>query len=401
MRKCEERESEREDRLQHRDLGPERAALLHRTADKNEKKNPKEAEPAPRTSGGQVSAEEPEKIIKAGYRPKPTVTVQPTVVETECESGTSQQTEEIKPKRGRKPKNAPRTSGGRVSAEEPEKITGAGDSPNPAMTVQPAGADTGCEPGTRQRPGEEIKPKRGWKPKTEPTTTEKSPVKAQTSGGAAGGKRAREEPREEDGKPKRARKPPTSSQKSPRTSGGRVSAEEPEKITGAGDSPKPAMTVQPAGADTGCEPGTRQRPGEEIKPKRGRKPKTEPTTTEKSPVKAQTSGGAAGGKRARKEPREEDEKPKTANKNNFVNENRNNLIKLITQVDPVLDDLLEEGFLTREQYDSIWRKGSSQERMRLLLNSADHEDNDKFLPVLEKHYPTVIKTLKKKFYLEK
>ncbi|XP_073403550.1 uncharacterized protein [Dendrobates tinctorius] len=356
---------------------------------KNEKKNPKEAEPAPRTSGGRVSAEEPEKIIKAGYRPKMTVPVQPTGADTECEPGTSQQTEEIKPKRGRKPKTAPRTSGGRVSAEEPENITGAGDSPKPAMTIQTTGTDTGCESGTQ--PGEEIKPKRGRKPKTEPKTMEKTPMKEQTSGGAEGGKRAREEAREEDEKPKRA---------TPRTSGGRVSAEELEKITGAGESPKPAVTVQPKGAYTECEPGTSQQT-EEIKPKRGRKPKTEPKTTEKSPVKAQTSGGAAGGKRARKEPREEDEKPKTANKNNFVNENRNNLIKLITQVDPVLDDLLEEGLLTQEQYDSIWKKGSSQERMRLLLDSVDHDENDKFLPILEKHYPSVIKTLKKKFNLEK
>ncbi|XP_073504916.1 uncharacterized protein [Phyllobates terribilis] len=355
--------------------------------DKNEKKNPKEAEPASRTSGGQVSAEKPEKIITAGYRPKPTLTVQPTGADTERESGTSQQAEEIKPKRGRKPKNVL-------------------DSPKPTVTVQPTGADAGCEPGTSQEPDEEIKPKRGRKPKNESKTTEKSPVKSEISGGAAGGKRAIEEPREEDEKPKRARKSPTSSQRcmertAPRTSGGRVSAEEPKKITGARPSPKSTVTVQPTRADTGSKPGTSQQPSEEVKPKRGRKPKNEPKTTEKSPVKAETSGGAAGGKRARKEPREEDGKPNTANKNNFVNENRNNLIKLITQVDPVLDDLLEEGLLTQEQYDSIWKKGSSQERMRLILNSVDHEDNNEFLPILEKHYPTVIKTLKKKSNLEK
>ncbi|KAM4025843.1 uncharacterized protein ACNLHF_026267 isoform 2-T2 [Anomaloglossus baeobatrachus] len=295
---------------------------------------------------------------------------------------------------------APRTSGGQVNAKEPEKIVRAGNRPQTTASAQPTGGDTECEPGTSQQPAEEIKPRRGRKPKNEPKITEKSPVKAQTSNGAAGGKRAREEPSEDEEKPKRARKPPASSDRSPRMGGGRVSAEEPKKIAGAEYSPKTSAAAKPTRADTECDPGTSQQPAEEIKPRRGRKPKTETKAIEKSPVKAQPSGGAAGGKRARKEPSEDEEKPKPANKNNFVNENRNNLIKLITQVDPVLDHLLQEKLLTREQYDNIRKKSSSQERMRQLLTCVDHEQNDQFLPILEKHYPTVIKNLKKKANLE-
>ncbi|KAM4023808.1 uncharacterized protein ACNLHF_024745 [Anomaloglossus baeobatrachus] len=166
---------------------------------------------------------------------------------------------------------------------------------------------------------------------------------------------------------------------------------------------KPTVTVQPMGANTGCEPGTSQQPGKQPKPKRGRKLKSDTKTTEISAVKAETSGGAVGGKRARKESGEKEEKPKrarkqsTSDKKHIVNEKRSKLINSVTHVDPVLDDLLEEELLTQEQYGIIRKKGTSQDKMRELYDyviSWGPKDNNRFFSILKKHNPVVIKNLK-------
>ncbi|XP_073403551.1 uncharacterized protein [Dendrobates tinctorius] len=250
---------------------------------------------------------------------------------------------------------------------------------------------------TSQQPGEQPKPKRRRKPKSETKATQKSAVKAETSGGAAGRKRATKEPRE---KPKRAKKSKTSAS---RMSGGLVRRADQKQKVKVQKISKPTVTVKPMGAHTGCNPGKSQQPGEQPKHKRRRKPKSETKATQKSEVNAETSGGATGGKRATKEPREEDEKPKrtkkskTSDKKHLVTENRNKLINNITHVDPVLDDLLEKRLLTNEQYDIIRKKETSQEKMRELygyVRSWGPRDNDTFLSILRDHNPVVIKNLK-------
>ncbi|KAM3917784.1 uncharacterized protein RB166_016708 isoform 2-T3 [Leptodactylus fuscus] len=144
--------------------------------------------------------------------------------------------------------------------------------------------------------------------------------------------------------------------------------------------------------------GKSQGPGEDIKPKRGRKPKTESKTTEKSPVNMQTRG------RGHKRENDEEEnitakrtrKQPLSDKKHFVIENRKKLINSITQVDPVLDDLLDKELLTQEQYDIIWKKSTSQDKMRELysyVRSWGPKDKDTFRLILKKHDPMVIKNL--------
>ncbi|XP_069591622.1 uncharacterized protein [Ranitomeya imitator] len=202
---------------------------------------------------------------------------------------------------------------------------------------------------------------------------------------------------------KNVMKRPKKSEAASGTSGGLVSGADQKQNVKVGKISKPTVTVKPMEAHTGCEPGTSQQPGEQPKPKRRRKPKSEAKATEQSAVKAETSGGAAGGKRATEELREEDEKPKrarkskTSDKKHFVIENRNKLISNITDVDSVLDDLLDEGLLTEEQYDIIRKKDTSQEKMRELygyVRSWGPGDNDAFLSILQKNNPVVIKNLK-------
>ncbi|CAN2390478.1 LRR and PYD domains-containing protein 1-like, partial [Pristimantis euphronides] len=89
----------------------------------------------------------------------------------------------------------------------------------------------------------------------------------------------------------------------------------------------------------------------------------------------------------------------SAEKKHFFIENRNNLIKLMTNVDPILDDLLEKKLLVQEQYDLVRKKVTSQDQMRGLFDyvrSWGHKDNDKFLGILRKHNRNVIKNLMEK-----
>ncbi|XP_040296108.1 uncharacterized protein LOC121007900 [Bufo bufo] len=151
----------------------------------------------------------------------------------------------------------------------------------------------------------------------------------------------------------------------------------------------------------GCPSGKSQQPCEVIKSKRGRKPKSESKTT-KSTVKAETSGGAVNRKRVEEEQRGDDVKPKRrlrqkTDEEHFVKQNRTNLITLITDVEPVLDDLMQKELLTQEQYDVIVKKETSQAKMRELYRYVsswlDLEEKDMLLEILEKHNPVVIKNL--------
>ncbi|XP_044158980.1 uncharacterized protein LOC122944600 isoform X2 [Bufo gargarizans] len=128
----------------------------------------------------------------------------------------------------------------------------------------------------------------------------------------------------------------------------------------------------------------------------------EESKTTKSTVKVETSGGAANRKRVKEEQRGNDVKPKRrrgqkTDEEHFVNQNRTNLIKLITDVEPVLDDLMEKELLTQEQYDVIGKKETSQAKMRELYRYVRSWQNLKvkntLLEILKKHNPVVIKNL--------
>ncbi|XP_069838391.1 baculoviral IAP repeat-containing protein 2-like [Dendropsophus ebraccatus] len=187
---------------------------------------------------------------------------------------------------------------------------------------------------------------------------------------------------------KKKKKSPGEVKAAPRTGGEKVNVVDQKPNTEAEETSKPSTSHQPA---------------EDIKPK------IESDSMEKSPVKAQTIGGAAGHKRKSKEQSGEDGKPKitrkqstsgkAADKKHFITENRTNLIKLMTHVEPVLDDLLEEKLLTQEQYDIIRRKNTNQDKMRELFDyvkSWGPKDNTKFQRILKKHNPVPIKNLLEK-----
>lgn len=86
----------------------------------------------------------------------------------------------------------------------------------------------------------------------------------------------------------------------------------------------------------------------------------------------------------------------TSDKKHFVTENRKDLIKLITPLDPVLDDLLDEEILTQEHYDIVRKKDTNQDRMRELfgfVTSWGPKEMNKFQKILKKHNPVPIKNL--------
>ncbi|XP_075034985.1 uncharacterized protein LOC142097223 [Mixophyes fleayi] len=82
--------------------------------------------------------------------------------------------------------------------------------------------------------------------------------------------------------------------------------------------------------------------------------------------------------------------------NHFVDIHRPHLIRMISMVDPVLDDLLDQGLLTDEQNDTVLSKPTSQEKMRELychIRSWGNNDKDKFYQALSCHNYPVIKRL--------
>ncbi|XP_069838393.1 baculoviral IAP repeat-containing protein 2-like isoform X1 [Dendropsophus ebraccatus] len=176
------------------------------------------------------------------------------------------------------------------------------------------------------------------------------------------------------------------------------------------DGGKAADQKRSAGAGTSSKPLESQKSGEDVKPKNGRKLKISGVlggsySMEKPIEKMDATGGAVGCKQKQKEKMKEDVSPRrtrrqpTRVKKHFVTTNRAKLIKLITHVEPVLDDLLDQKLLIKEQYDIIRKESTNQNKMRKLYDyvpSWGPKDNDKFLRSLKKHNPVPIKNLMKK-----
>ncbi|XP_075034990.1 uncharacterized protein LOC142097224 isoform X2 [Mixophyes fleayi] len=99
-----------------------------------------------------------------------------------------------------------------------------------------------------------------------------------------------------------------------------------------------------------------------------------------------------------KSPKQGPTVPEAEPMNHFVDIHRLNLISMISTVDPVLDDLLDQGLLTDEQYDTIrLSKPTSQEKMRELyshVRSWGNEDKDAFYQALMRYNAPVIRKLK-------
>uniref|UniRef100_A0A6I8SK41 PYD and CARD domain containing n=1 Tax=Xenopus tropicalis TaxID=8364 RepID=A0A6I8SK41_XENTR len=77
----------------------------------------------------------------------------------------------------------------------------------------------------------------------------------------------------------------------------------------------------------------------------------------------------------------------------FVDRHRAALIARVSLIDPVLDELLGDGTLTQEQYDTVRSKGTCQERMRQLYDCVrawGKIEKDKFYQyLLEENGPLV------------
>ncbi|KAM3936009.1 uncharacterized protein RB166_003094 [Leptodactylus fuscus] len=83
-------------------------------------------------------------------------------------------------------------------------------------------------------------------------------------------------------------------------------------------------------------------------------------------------------------------------KEHFVDGHRVDLIRRVTLVDPILDDLYQRKLLIREAYDRVRSLKTSQEKMRELLSYVEswgNEDKDQFLESLRRHNPLLINTL--------
>ncbi|XP_069838383.1 uncharacterized protein [Dendropsophus ebraccatus] len=91
----------------------------------------------------------------------------------------------------------------------------------------------------------------------------------------------------------------------------------------------------------------------------------------------------------------ENQLPETLSKNeeHFVDRHGAELIQRVVLADPILDDLYQWELLTREQYDSVRRRDTSQEKMRELywyIGSWRDEDKDRLLESLRRHNPDLI-----------
>ncbi|XP_077303437.1 NACHT, LRR and PYD domains-containing protein 1a allele 5-like [Lithobates pipiens] len=85
-------------------------------------------------------------------------------------------------------------------------------------------------------------------------------------------------------------------------------------------------------------------------------------------------------------------------KQQFVDENREALIRCVSLVDPILDGLVAQELLTDEAYDNIRSKTTTQEKMRELYRISrgwGMSDKAKLYDALEKHNAPLIQHLKK------
>ncbi|XP_041434513.1 uncharacterized protein LOC121398946 isoform X2 [Xenopus laevis] len=90
---------------------------------------------------------------------------------------------------------------------------------------------------------------------------------------------------------------------------------------------------------------------------------------------------------------------KPAGGKHIMDKHRSELIARVSNIDPVLDDLLDDEILTQDQYDSVRSKSTSQEKMRELYDCArawgDGEKEELF-KAMEKHNQPLISDLKHK-----
>ncbi|XP_044134590.1 uncharacterized protein LOC122927080 isoform X3 [Bufo gargarizans] len=81
---------------------------------------------------------------------------------------------------------------------------------------------------------------------------------------------------------------------------------------------------------------------------------------------------------------------------NFIDNHRSELIRRMTDVDPVLNDLQDQGLLTREQYNDVMENITLEEKMEDLCAIIRHlEDTEKYTAytVLEEHNERLVKGL--------
>ncbi|KAM3927277.1 NACHT, LRR and PYD domains-containing protein 1a-like isoform 1-T3 [Leptodactylus fuscus] len=84
----------------------------------------------------------------------------------------------------------------------------------------------------------------------------------------------------------------------------------------------------------------------------------------------------------------------------FVVRHRAVLIRMISVVDPVLDDLLDQYLLTYEQYQTVRVQKTNEEKMRKLydyIRAWGNNDKDKVYRSLREHNEPTIKTLENEF----
>lgn len=82
----------------------------------------------------------------------------------------------------------------------------------------------------------------------------------------------------------------------------------------------------------------------------------------------------------------------------FVDVHRTELIKRVSSVAPIMDDLLEKKILNEEVYSDLKAERTTQKKMRELfdgpLNSCGLKGKDVFYEILEKHEEYLMKDLK-------
>ncbi|XP_066433659.1 apoptosis-associated speck-like protein containing a CARD isoform X1 [Eleutherodactylus coqui] len=92
----------------------------------------------------------------------------------------------------------------------------------------------------------------------------------------------------------------------------------------------------------------------------------------------------------------EDQGAAAGDEKHFVDKHRTDLIQRVTLVAPILDDLLQDGLLPCEAYDTVRSINTNQEKMRALydhVKSWGNKDKDKFLQSLIRHNPPLIRDL--------
>ncbi|XP_069840699.1 apoptosis-associated speck-like protein containing a CARD isoform X2 [Dendropsophus ebraccatus] len=88
-----------------------------------------------------------------------------------------------------------------------------------------------------------------------------------------------------------------------------------------------------------------------------------------------------------------------ADEEHFVDTQRKELVQRVALVEPILDDLYHWKLLTREQYDKVCSKATTQEQMRQLYRQVESFGNDgknRFLESLREHNAALIRDLESK-----